>query len=183
MSIDDVVQRAIERGDLACLPMLVPSDPRERVMLLGEEVSGLIMGPFTNVAHERRAFRLRADLESFVKGEEISICLTPRKAGDADFGLLDPPGQATWDVRSRDPKPGLRVIGRFAATDVFVALGWWPRSVQVSWSEKPPLVDDELLWRIAIHDCDEKWNRILPGLVPVSGGKAERYVSEHYTVV
>ena len=45
------------------------------------------------------------------------------------MGLLAPREDAFWDIRSRDPRPGLRVIGHFAETDVFVALVWRPRSV------------------------------------------------------
>lgn len=182
MSISGVLQRAIERGDLAYLPMELPSDPTKRAVLLSKEVYPLVMGPYANVHHERRAGRLRADLESFVKGEQITISVTPREAGEADFGLLDRPGQSTWDFRSRDPKPALRLIGHFLKKDTFVALDWWPRSRPVSWSSKRPLTE-ELDWRIACHGCEENWHQILPGLIPVSGTKAERYVAENFNVV
>jgi hypothetical protein len=183
MSIQDSLQRAVARGELAYLPMRLDSDPIERAMLLDDEVKELLSGPFRDIHHERRIGRLHADLETFVTGGEVSLCFTHHRHGKAYLGLLDPPGQATWDIRSRNPGPGLRVFGRFAATNIFVALTWRPRSKHVAWSSKDPLADDNLLWRIAIHDCEEKWNRILPGEVPVAGTRAENYVSDHFIVV
>lgn len=152
-------------------------------MVIDAEVGGLLNGPFRDVYHERRIGHLRADLETFVKGEEISLCFRPYDHGKAYLGLLDPPGQATWDIRSRRPGPGLRVFGRFAARDVFVALTWWPRSRPVNWSSKQALKGNQLLWRLAILECEEEWNRILPGEVPVAGTRAERYVSDNYILV
>lgn len=162
---------------------IMEGDPIERVMLIETEVTELLDGPYQSVHHARRIGRLRADLESFVMGEEITLSFTPYEHGSAYMGLLDPKGQATWDIRSRDPEPGLRVFGRFACPDVFVALTWSPRSKEVGWSRKPALEDIPLMWRIQILDCDQKWNSILPGLVPVSGDEVERYVTANVSVV
>ena len=183
MSIDEVLRSAVDRGELTFLPMRMPSDPQHRVMLLQKDVLELVTGPYGNALHERRGNALWADMEAFVSGQAISVCLTPRRAGNADFGLLEPRGDATWDYRSRNPSPGLRLIGCFAKADTFVAMDWWPRSVPVSWSNKEPLQDNELRWRIAIHECLVLWNRILPGLVPLVGGGVERYVSENAILV
>jgi hypothetical protein len=187
MSIDDVLQSAIDRGDLTPLPMELPSDSQDRCVLLASEVVTLVFGPYVNAAHERRAAQLAADLESFVRKKEISISLTPRgakkDAKDADFGILDPPGHTTWDYRSRIPSPGIRLVGRFAKVDTFVALGWWPRSVPVTWSDKLPLIDDELRWRIAMHHCETEWYKVLPDLIPVAGTEVENYVSGNFRLV
>ena len=121
--------------------------------------------------------QLRADMESFVKGDVISMCFTPYEAEDEFFGLLDPPGEAIWDIRSRTPRPSLRVLGMFPKVNTFVALDWWPRRRKLEWSDKEPLGDDQLRWRLAIHECRERWHNTLPGEVPVAGMDVERYVT------
>lgn len=178
MSIADSLLKAVEVGDLAFLPM-EKSDPIDRVMLISREITELLNG--ANAAQKARAKRLLADLQSFVKGEVISICLRPYEHGEAYFGRLDPVGSSIWDVRSRKPDPGLRIFGMFADLDTFVALSWWPRSIKVSWALKEPLGDkNSLNWRIAMHDCDSQWHSTLPGEVAVSGLEVERYVSGNY---
>lgn len=131
-----------------------------------------------------RMASLRADMEAFVRGDAITICFTPRKAKTATFGRLDPPGEATWDLRARVPSPSLRVLGMFATVDAFVAFDWWPRRRKVEWSDKEPLSDGkDLRWRLAIHDCRERWHKILPGEIPVSGTDVRKYVTRNVDVL
>jgi hypothetical protein len=82
-------------------------------------------------------------------------------------------------MRCRDPKPSLRVLGRFARPDIFVALDWWPRWNAVPWSPKAPLID-EARWTTAVSECEQKWNEVLPGISPVTGEKVEGYVTRNY---
>jgi hypothetical protein len=183
MSIYDDIQLAQDRGDLMPLKVSFDSDPQSRVMLLSKDVYGLLYGPFKTESHEIRAGMLRANLESFVRGLEVSMCLIPKKAKSAEFGLLGPESKATFDYRSRAPKPSLRILGHFVERDTFVALTWWPRRVKVDWSDKEPLGNDDRRWRDAITDCNEKWWQILPNCVPISGSKGEKYVSAKLHIV
>ena len=177
MSIRDQIQSALAEQRLRTLPRRVQSDPVERVMLIGDEIWQLLHGPFTSPAHSERIGALHADLEAFVRGDAVSLALTPFQHGVAYMGRLDPKGQATWDIRSRDPDPGLRVFGRFAARDIFVALSWAPRSIRLSWSKRVPLADRRLNWRLQILECEEQWNLVLPGAVPLVGKEVKDYVS------
>ena len=180
MSIDESLLKAVGKGDLAFLPLDL-SDPIERVMLISKEVKHLLDG--TQVAQAARAKSLLADLQSFVKGEALSMCFRPYEHGEAYFGRLDPVGSCVWDVRSRKPNPGIRVLGMFAEVDTFVAFNWWPRSKKVSWSGKEPLGDkNSINWRIAMHDCDTQWHATLPGEVPIAGLEVNRYVSANYSL-
>jgi len=151
-------------------------------MLLSRDVWELVIGPYQSVAHQARAGALRADLESFVRGENIVVCLTPYKARHSDFGLLDPVSDGAWDYRSRKARPSIRLLGHFADIDTFVALTWWPRTGTLDWSNKLPLADADarthsMRWRVAIHECCERWFEILPNSTPVTGQKVENYVS------
>jgi hypothetical protein len=174
MSIDESLQRAVLDQRLHYLPM-DDSDPIERSILLHEEVRAALLDGTTE-AQRVRMMKLRADMESFVSGGAISMCFIPREADEEFFGLLDPPGEAAWDMRSRDPPPGLRVLGMFAKVNTFVALDWWPRSVKPAWTGKQPLTC-ELRWRMAIHEVRERWHHILPGEIPVSGTDVRNYVT------
>ena len=172
----------MSKGDLSLLPMRLDSDPQVRTMLLSKEICELVFGPYLSKKHKERAGRLRADLENYVRGQNITLCLIPRKAKLSDFGLLEPTSKCVWDYRSRDPRPGLRLLGHFVDVDKFVALTWWPRSVAVDWSNKAPLGDqvsktEDRRWRDAITECTEKWFEILPNSIPISGEKAEKYVT------
>lgn len=184
MSIGGDLQIAIGSGALAPLPMRLDSDAQVRTMLLSKEVRELVLGPYRSRAHEARAGLLWADMESFVRGGHVSICLTPKKAGKhAKFGLLDPISAATWDFRNQVPSPSLRVLGHFESVDRFVALTWWPKRVLVDWSQKEPLGVDVRRWRDAITECNERWYEILPNSVPVSGLKGDSYVSSKFHIV
>jgi hypothetical protein len=105
--------------------------------------------------------------------------MTPRKHDEAFLGRLEPTTLSVFDIRSRDPKPSLRVLGRFARPDVFVGLDWWPRWKRVSWSVKEPLTDDQK-WAAAIAGVAKIWSEILPGITPVLGDKVEGYVTRNY---
>ena len=179
MSISDDLQRALRKGDLVPLPMRLDSDPCIREMFLSKEVYALVLGPFLSSAHEVRANLLQADLESFVRGEEVSIGLTPHRHKFATFGRLEPVSDAVFDFRSRIPSPSLRLLGHFESVDQFVALTWWPKQKKVDWSEKEPLKEDALKWRHAMMECTEKWFEILPNSPPISGAQGDRYVSSN----
>jgi hypothetical protein len=184
MSIYDDIQSAQSRGELMPVKVSLDSDTQSRVLLLSKDVYDLVYGPFKTESHEIRAAILRANLESFVRGLEISMCLIPKKGGKtAAFGLLEPIAKATFDFRSLAPRPSLRILGHFAACDTFVALTWWPKRVKVDWSNKEPLGDDDRRWRDAITECNGKWWQLLPNCVPVAGLKGEKYVSAKLHIV
>lgn len=59
----------------------------------------------------QRWARLEASMSMFVEGGYVN---------DGLFKQLQPPKFEHWELRSRKPRPSLRVFGRFAAPDVFV---------------------------------------------------------------
>lgn len=179
MSIQSALQRAIRAGDLAYLPM-PRSDPVERVILLGREMQAFFGSASSGTVHRKiRVAKALADMQAFVRGDIIPVCLTPRSHGEVFLGRLEPVGLSMFDMRCRDPKPSLRVLGRFIRTDVFVALDWWPRFRKAPWSAKEPLTDNDR-WSAAISECVNKWDGMLPGIFPVSGEKVEGYVARNY---
>lgn len=184
MSIQEWIDGLLEDERLCLLEPTIPSDPVERVMLVSPEVWGVINGPWPKVKWERRCSALRADLEAFIRGDEISLSLTPYKADTAYMGLLDPPADGVWDIRSRDPAPGIRVLGQFAKRDLFVALVPAARSVEVEFLTRGPLGEgqsDE--WAAAIKECRAAFRKLFYPLLPLRGDNPSEYVSQKYDVV
>jgi hypothetical protein len=184
MSIRDSITVRIEEGRLWQLRPILDSDPVKRTMIISHEIRQLIDGPWpNNKGWARRCGRLRADLETFVKGERIGLCLTPYAAGTAYMGRLDKPTDEVWDIRSRDPDPGLRVFGRFPDRDLFVALIWSPRSIEIVHSQRPSLGDrNSIQWKTAIRETKAEWRKLFQPYEAFHGEVHDDYVSKSIPV-
>jgi hypothetical protein len=68
-----------------------------------------------------------ADLEAFVEG----IALHPRY-----LFLLFPAREGVWEIRSMRPDPSIRVLGRFADVDVFIATNYALRHELGGWRSR-----------------------------------------------
>lgn len=160
------------------------SDPESRSMFLSEELNTLLNGPWSHEQLRYRAGRLRADLEEFIKGAQIAVCMKPFAAKSAYMGRLAPVEDGIWDLRSRDPSPSLRVVGLFAEPDLFIALRWAPRSRRVAWTVKPPLgARDSREWRDMIVQCKTDWTNLFHAYQPVTGDNINAYISDSVHVV
>ena len=181
MSIRDVIRARVEEGRLLHLRPVMADDPVKRHMFITEEIRTLIMGPWTNKQMQMRCGYLRGNLESFVKGQIVSVSLTIDKKDEAYLGRLQPPEDETWDIRSRKPRPGLRVLGRFSEPDHFIAILCCPRSIAVDWLTRPSLGDgDSEEWRDAIQQCKAAWRQLFEPYEPYSGGNISDYITTDY---
>lgn len=86
---------------------------------------------------------------------------------------VDPVADEVWDFRCIDPKPGIRVFGRFAALDMFVALTWDYREN----------IEGEDYWAEQVRMCVAAWDRLFLGLPPHKGKTLDAYLSESYEAV
>lgn len=173
-------------GQLVSLSLLIDPVPAQRVVLLAPELQGLIYGPWGCTDAEVRCLKLREDLEAFVRGDPVTVSLRPFKAKSANFALLDKVVDEIWDVRSRDPSPGLRVLGAFADIDVFVALTCWPRSRAVPWLPRPMLGSkDSAEYSEAIVDAKQKWQALFGDTPRIGNGGSDvqGYISKGAVVV
>jgi len=179
MSIRDQIQMRLESGELRSVAPLMQGT-RVRELYLSKDIFSRIDGPWEDISYERRFGRLRADLERFVTGGHIVACLVPYKAKTAYMGKLD--AEEIWDIRSQDPRPGLRVFGRFAGRDVFIGLGWAPRSRD--WAGKNPLGPrDSQEWKVEIAQCKREWHRLLHPYRPLEGNELGDYLSGNCSII
>ena len=170
MSIYDELDRLVKDGSLFRLVPALPGTPVVRTMFASKEVNDLITGPWRDRKWEERCGSLRADLDRFITGGLITAAVDPFKGGkQANIKQLDPYPDEVWEIRSRVPRPGIRVLGRFADTDVFVALTWWHR--------EPLRGPGSKEWRAAIVECRVKWRNLFLAYDPKSGADIHDYIS------
>jgi hypothetical protein len=184
MSIHDWINSAA--GDapprLHWVDPVFTSDPVVRRVLVTPEIWNLIDSPPSR--YQARCDRLRADIESFVTGDEIAVSLTPFQAGGAYMGLLAPPQDGVFEFRSRDHSPGLRLLGHFADRDLFVVTVIASRSVP--W---PPVMMGPLgsqnspEWAAAINAANAAWRRLFGPFKQAYGGDIRDVLSGKYHLV
>jgi len=182
MSIHDEIKARIGEERLFLVEPAVLGDPVKRYLIISQEIKSLLEGPWVDEKHEQRIGRLIADLDSFVTGGRLSVCLTPFEAGKADLGRLDRPHDEVWDLRNRD-EPGLRIFGRFADVDTFVALTWSPRSVPILWALRVPLENNLRNWRNQIVQCKTEWTNLFATYQPQTGDTVHAYLSSNVVLV
>jgi hypothetical protein len=176
MSIRDEITSRVEEGRLFYLPPLIQSQPVVRSMFIGEALVDAVTPPWEESSEGFRLSRLRADLDAFTEGRLISIAATPfKKPSSAYIARVYPPEDEVWDIRSRDPKPAIRVLGCFAETDVFVALIWEYR--------KPLGGSGSKEWRDFVERCKAAWRNLFPAYGPYKGDDLRDYVSANFVAV
>ena len=176
MSIGDEITSRVEEGRLFHLPPLIQSQPVARTMLIGEALVDVVTPPWEQSSEGHRLSRLRADLDTFTEGRLISVAAAPfKKPSSAYIARTYPPTDEIWDIRSRDPKPAIRVLGCFAETDVFIALAWEYR--------KPLGGPGSREWRDFIERCKAEWRKLFPAYGPHKGDDLRDYVSANFIAV
>lgn len=159
MSIRDEINRRIKEGRLHHLPPALPASPQLRTMFISTEVHELIFGPWESLELESRAGRLRQDFDMFSEGKLISVATDPYdKKKSAYMAPIDPARDKVWQIRSRDPKPGIRVFGHSIEKDMLVALIWERRENLGGPGSKE--------WRDERERCKAEWRKLFPTYQP-----------------
>lgn len=133
------------------LPRAAGSVPR-RAMFLVPEVWSALNSPQGSAEWEQRVAGLQADLEIFVEGQAID----PKY-----MFLLHPARDAVWEIRSVRPSPSIRVLGRFAGRDVFVATGMALRETLGGWQSRE--------WNAMKRAAIARWTHLFHTYRPLGG--------------
>jgi hypothetical protein len=142
------------------------------VLLVNEDVNRLVTGPWEDSKEELRAGRLWADFDRFIEGRLIRIALNSpySKPKTTYMARIDPPADDVIEIRSRDPRPGIRVFGRFADKDVYVALNWEYRENLGGPQDREFDREREI--------CKAKWLQLFPSHQPISGNNIDEYFTD-----
>lgn len=173
MSIYNVISDRVNEGRLYELDHTL-GFPVVRRLIASQEIDSLVAGPWETPEWKSRCFKLRADLDRFLDGALIHIAL-PReekpyeRKPSAYLRLLHPWPREVWELRSISEEPSLRLFGRFADTDVFIALTWSTRAQLGQPSSRS--------WRDARVSCRAEWEKLFHPYRPITGENIHAYIS------
>lgn len=151
-------------------------DTHIRKLYVTPEIQKQLFGPYQFVEHKVRMQDLLAFLQGFTSGQRLNVSLCGRKHKNAMLGRMEAPRDEVWEIRHQ-PSPGLRITGRFASADHFIATDWYLRSVRVPWSDKLPIRDSEAAYKKMKTACQREWQSLFPNHGPIHGGKVNVYLS------
>jgi hypothetical protein len=159
-----------DRGQLILLQPASGS-PVVRIICLSLNLAAMVFGPWASQTEAVRWTSLRADLDSFVEGNKvIAVAKHPFKGGKkSDLKRLHKPNDEVWEFRSRHPRPALRIFGRFAAKDLFIAFRASERREMGGPQSRA--------WRDAIVQCKTDWRNLFPAFNPFTERTLYGYVS------
>ena len=150
---------AVEAGTLVPLVPLSPRAMKRRALYVTHQIWSLLNDETGDDITEERYGRLRADLETFVVERDLYphylFWLTPRN-------------DLVWEIRSIADVPTLRVLGRFADRDTFVALTIEERSELGEWDSKG--------WKRAKRTTIQRWRSVL-NVAPIQGTSENDFFS------
>jgi hypothetical protein len=170
MSIRDEINNRLIEARLFLLPPALSTAPSVRTLLITPTIRKVVLGPWADPKFAVRAGRLRADLDAFSEGFVLSVATDPfRKPRSTFMARLDKPDDEVWEIRSRDPKPGIRVFGRFAEKDVFIAINWATRETLGGPKSRG--------WRDAIETCKAEWRNLMITYPPATGDDPNDYIT------
>lgn len=172
MSIRDDIRYWMDRGRLFQVFPRLPGSPVNRVLLASEAVNRLMTGPWENANEEIRCGRLWADFDRFIEGRLISVSLNSpySKPRTTFMARLDPPADDVIEIRSRDPRPGMRIFGLFADKDVFVALTWEYRENLGGPRDKEFNREREI--------CKAEWRKLFNTYPSINGSRIDEYFAD-----
>lgn len=172
MSIHVSIEDAVARGLLFLVEPTMQSEPMNRALYASPTVHRLTTGPWADEAEQYRSGQLRADFDRFVEGRLVPVALDSphKKPKDTYLSRMDPAEDEVWQIRSRAPRPAIRVFGRFAYRDCFVALTWRFR--------KELEGRESRAHKKEIRNCLAAWRRTFPSYNAFTGESVNDYISE-----
>jgi len=126
------------------------------------------------IREDQIAFRrLSAIIQSFIDGSTIPVALE-QDHEQAQWARLDPASREVWEIRVRHVKPDteLRISGRFAAIDTFVALNLYDYPIK-----------GKRAWDQVKMRCQTDWQALFPTSPPLFGDKINDYISANVTLI
>lgn len=169
MSIRELIQTAVNVGWLVNLQPRLPSIPHQRIILvcrnLNDELERELNDPSTAV----RTAELFNTFDTFLGGRMITV--GTRNDRDAYMKILEPEADEVWEIRSVDPKPSIRVFGRFARQDVFVATNKGMRTELGGFGSKE--------FRDCMTRCTTEWRKCFQTWRPHTGSRINDYISDN----
>lgn len=168
MSISTIISSLVQQGKLApYLPVRTIRKAKRRLYMTknmsqkfadNTSAVNLLVGRGT----------IESALNSWVLGDHIH---DNGNGGSGFLKRLEPPPPEIWEIRITEPSIQVRVFGRFADTDTFVATDMLTRT---SLGRK-----GSATWKAACKNCETDWDLLFGSNGPHTGVKVKDYVSEN----
>ncbi len=113
--------------------------------------------------------RLRAQLDAFCRGQYIVV--GSGKENSCQIKHLTPERDQIWELRSRSPKPSLRLLGGFSVLNEFVGISMHDRNALGAEGSRE--------WRDAILSVKREWRRLFLTYPRMVGSDINCYISEN----
>lgn len=120
MLIGDEVRQAYKKGKLFPARPIVNWAGEPRAFFMCQPLYDAVQNGKQSLdeSERQRWAKLEAQMGTFVEGGYVNDDLVKQ---------LQPPKYEHWELKSRKPRPSLRVFGRFAEPDVFIGTHVLPR--------------------------------------------------------
>ena len=171
----ELADAVCKRKTLYALEPEARGDSPTRLLLLSKAMQRAVVdGPWKDETEEDRfAGTLKSDLERFVSGKLMRISLGSRKSRSEDMKrLMD--AYEVWEFKS-NAKRGIRVFGRFAGHNIFVATHWQWRDVLDNYGSDA--------WAKEIDRCTSEWFKVFPNHPAHAGDNIDAYLSNAKDII
>lgn len=150
----------------------VRTDPIRRRLYVSAEIDDEFdEDTWVDSSMVQRYAHLAADFDRFVCGDMIPVGMQPYDKGDDAFmARVDPAKYGIWTIRSRAPRPAIRVFGGFLEPDLFVAL--------ISRRRQALAGPESREWKSAREDSIAKWKDLFPYHAPITGDKVSDFITK-----
>lgn len=160
MSTAGLIHAKVAAGMLFPLSLKARGSTPKRALFVCEELWGILNSPEGDEKWEQRIAALQADLEYFVEGRAIDPKYLFR---------LFPPSDGVWEIRSARDDPSIRVLGLFAAKDVFIATNYALREDLEGWESRA--------WRDVKLTARTRWGHLFHTYQPLKNTNIHELVS------
>lgn len=169
MSIRDQIQMAVNEGWLVNAAPTLPSVPQSRVLFICRNLHDEIEANLNDRSVATRTAELLSTFDTYIGGRLITV--GGRNDKHAYMKRLEPDAEEIWEIRSVDPKPSIRVFGRFVLPDVFVATNKGFRT-ELGGFNSPQ-------FRRSMSICKIEWRKCFHTWPPHTGGNIHEYITHN----
>jgi hypothetical protein len=167
MSIHEHIDHQVRQGLLKRLDPLLVSMATRRTLFVTQNLAAQLSRQ--SLQDGPRFARLAADLDRFISGDWIEVA--NRRNGGGLMKRLEPATDEIWTLRSEAPKPGIRVFGRFAMTDIFIATHLALRKELDHYGSQA--------FSIEIRRCKSEWRKCFASWPPHTSHSISGYISQN----
>jgi hypothetical protein len=139
-----------------------------RFVVATKDVFQEVYGVWEDPGLQERFARAQQVIDSFINNSRIKVRLPPSKSVKAQLALLEPPDEEIWEFRTE--KPAVRVFGRFAEFNIFIALN----------TELRENIDDDFAREK--EECKRLWRYFFQSYKPYHGTEISDYI-DNFTKV